>query len=95
MSFERHWDAVTAADNATVLLSHPSKQGPVTLIGRYEILEKIGEGRFGVVRVAEQREPVKRRVALKIIKLGTPQIHASMLSLAKRRIYYSTSLLRP
>src|SRR5207302_1449365 len=34
------------------------------------LLEKIGEGGFGAVYVAEQREPVKRRVALKIIKLG-------------------------
>ena len=33
-------------------------------------MEKIGEGGFGVVYVAEQRERVKRRVALKIIKLG-------------------------
>src|SRR5216684_2075951 len=41
-----------------------------TLIGRYKLLEKIGEGGFGVVYVAEQREPVKRKVALKIIKLG-------------------------
>jgi tetratricopeptide (TPR) repeat protein/tRNA A-37 threonylcarbamoyl transferase component Bud32 len=41
-----------------------------SMIGRYELLEKIGEGGFGVVYVAEQREPVKRRVALKIIKLG-------------------------
>ncbi len=40
------------------------------MIGRYKILEKIGEGGFGVVYVAEQREPVKRRVAIKIIKLG-------------------------
>jgi WD40 repeat protein/tRNA A-37 threonylcarbamoyl transferase component Bud32 len=39
-------------------------------IGRYKVLEKIGEGGFGVVYVAEQKEPVKRRVALKIIKLG-------------------------
>jgi len=39
-------------------------------IGPYKLLEKIGEGGFGVVYVAEQREPVKRRVALKIIKLG-------------------------
>jgi WD40 repeat protein/serine/threonine protein kinase len=41
-----------------------------TVIDRYRLLEKIGEGGFGVVYVAEQREPVKRRVALKIIKLG-------------------------
>src|SRR5690349_10041152 len=39
-------------------------------LGRYKLLEKIGEGGFGVVYVAEQKEPVKRRVALKIIKLG-------------------------
>jgi serine/threonine protein kinase/tetratricopeptide (TPR) repeat protein len=39
-------------------------------VGRYKLLEKIGEGGFGEVWRAEQREPVKRRVALKIIKLG-------------------------
>ena len=41
-----------------------------TRIGPYQLLEKIGEGGFGLVYVAEQRQPVKRRVALKIIKLG-------------------------
>jgi eukaryotic-like serine/threonine-protein kinase len=41
-----------------------------TVIGRYKLLEKVGEGGFGAVYVAEQREPVKRRVALKVIKLG-------------------------
>ncbi len=39
-------------------------------IGRYKLLEQIGEGGCGVVYVAEQQEPVRRRVALKIIKLG-------------------------
>jgi serine/threonine protein kinase len=39
-------------------------------IGRYKLLEKIGEGGCGVVYVAEQSEPVRRRVALKVIKLG-------------------------
>ena len=57
-----------ASSSPTVLL--PIEEGPGTLIGRYKILEQIGEGGFGVVYVAEQREPVKRRVALKIIKLG-------------------------
>ena len=44
------------------------RQGQV--IDRYRLLQQIGEGGFGVVWMAEQREPVKRRVALKIIKLG-------------------------
>ena len=39
-------------------------------IGRYKLLERIGEGGCGVVYVAEQTEPVRRRVALKVIKLG-------------------------
>jgi WD40 repeat protein/serine/threonine protein kinase len=46
------------------------EEGPGAVIGRYRLLEKIGEGGFGAVYVAEQKEPVKRRVALKIIKLG-------------------------
>jgi hypothetical protein len=41
-------------------------------IGRYKILEKVGEGGCGVVYVAEQTEPVRRRVALKVIKLKWP-----------------------
>jgi serine/threonine protein kinase len=52
----------------TVVL--PSEAHAGGAIGRYKLLEKIGEGGFGVVYVAEQKEPVRRRVALKIIKLG-------------------------
>jgi non-specific serine/threonine protein kinase/serine/threonine-protein kinase len=41
-----------------------------TLIGRYHLLQKIGEGGMGEVWLAEQKEPVRRRVALKLIKAG-------------------------
>ena len=51
-------------------INSPLSEGPGTLIGRYKLLEKVGEGGFGAVYAAEQREPVNRRVALKIIKLG-------------------------
>src|SRR5437867_2903378 len=40
------------------------------LIDRYKILQEIGQGGGGVVYMAQQEEPVKRRVALKVIKLG-------------------------
>jgi serine/threonine protein kinase len=43
---------------------------PGEKIGRYKLLQHIGEGGCGVVYMAEQEEPVRRRVALKIIKLG-------------------------
>jgi eukaryotic-like serine/threonine-protein kinase len=43
---------------------------PGDRIGRYKLLEKIGEGGHGVVYMAEQAEPIRRRVALKVIKLG-------------------------
>jgi tetratricopeptide (TPR) repeat protein len=43
---------------------------PGTMVGRYKLLEQIGEGGFGVVFMAEQEQPIRRRVALKIIKLG-------------------------
>jgi hypothetical protein len=41
-----------------------------TFVGRYKLLKTLGEGGCGVVYLAEQEEPVRRRVALKIIKLG-------------------------
>jgi serine/threonine protein kinase/tetratricopeptide (TPR) repeat protein len=43
---------------------------PGTLLGPYKLLERIGEGGFGVVFMAEQQFPVRRRVAVKLIKAG-------------------------
>ena len=54
----------------TVLGDTKITEGPGAQIGRYKLLQKLGEGGFGVVYMAEQKEPVKRRVALKIIKMG-------------------------
>src|SRR5262245_60168503 len=60
------------ADKATmkVALSPVPDESIGQKIGRYKILEKVGEGGCGVVYVAEQTDPVRRRVALKVIKLG-------------------------
>ncbi len=45
-------------------------EGPGAIIGRYKLLEKIGEGGMAIVYMAEQERPVRRKVALKIIRLG-------------------------
>ncbi len=48
----------------------PPTEVPGMKIDRYKLLQLIGEGGFGVVYMAEQEEPIRRKVALKIIKLG-------------------------
>ena len=57
-------------DEGITLDESPISETPGTVIGRYKLLEQIGEGGFGVVYMAEQTKPISRRVALKIIKLG-------------------------
>ena len=57
------------AGDVTLIQSPVNKTGAV-IAGRYKLLEQIGEGGMGAVWVAEQTEPVKRRVALKLIKPG-------------------------
>src|SRR5947209_2103724 len=54
----------------TMPLPVPLSEKPGDRIGRYKLLEQIGEGGCGVVYVADQEQPVRRRVALKVIKLG-------------------------
>ena len=67
-------DSAIPADQAvpvaTILLPLPLSEKPGDKMGRYKLLQEIGAGGFGVVYMAEQEEPVRRRVALKIIKLG-------------------------
>ena len=48
----------------------PDSEHPATMIGRDKLLQSIGEGGFGRVYMVEQLEPVRRKVALKIVKLG-------------------------
>ena len=57
-------------DLGVTLGDHPISEGPGTVIGRYKLLERIGEGGMAVVYMAEQERPIRRKVALKIIKLG-------------------------
>jgi tetratricopeptide (TPR) repeat protein len=56
--------------DATQLVTELISEKPGDRIGRYKLLEQIGEGGCGTVYLAEQEEPVRRRVALKVIKLG-------------------------
>jgi eukaryotic-like serine/threonine-protein kinase len=62
------WSSSTASEAVPPALLDEESVG--TRIGRYKLVQKIGEGGCGVVYMAEQEEPVRRRVALKIIKLG-------------------------
>lgn len=66
-------DSPPPAARPTVKLDLPDSDPDYALgqrIGRYKLLEKIGEGGCGAVYVAEQTEPVRRRMALKVIKPG-------------------------
>ena len=65
-------DATTSMGSAELpkMFDPLPDEPPGTEIGHYKLLEKVGEGGMGVVYLAEQTKPVRRRVALKIIKPG-------------------------
>jgi WD40 repeat protein/serine/threonine protein kinase len=60
------WDVPPAVES----IKYPSAEAPGAVIGPYKLLQQIGEGGMGTVFMAEQTEPIKRKVALKIIKAG-------------------------
>ena len=64
------WNAAAPVCTVTAHTSTSRSERPGTQIGPYKLLEQIGEGGMGTVYVAQQSEPVKRLVALKIIKAG-------------------------
>jgi serine/threonine protein kinase/Flp pilus assembly protein TadD len=55
---------------AAATTDEPIRERPGTVIGPYRLMEQIGEGGMGLVFVAEQQQPVRRKVALKVIKPG-------------------------
>src|SRR6516225_1979354 len=66
--FMRRPAAVVAAGITAAY--EPLTERPGTMIGPYKLLEPIGEGGFGVVFMAEQTQPVRRKLALKVLKPG-------------------------
>jgi tetratricopeptide (TPR) repeat protein len=69
---QRHEQTGDPLDTPHHLLNttEPIRERPGTVIGAYKLLEPIGEGGFGVVFMAEQQRPIRRHVALKVIKPG-------------------------
>ena len=67
---ELHQSPTLALHLGLTEIGPPKEEAVGQTLGRYKLLEKVGEGGCGVVYVAEQMEPVRRRVALKVIKLG-------------------------
>jgi serine/threonine protein kinase/WD40 repeat protein len=61
---------LTGPASAPGAADEPMTEGPGTVIGPYKLLEQIGEGGFGVAFLAEQTQPVRRKVALKVLKPG-------------------------
>ena len=63
-------EPAAASPGGTIVVSTPLTEKPGDRIGHFKLLQQIGEGGCGVVYMAEQEQPIRRRVALKVIKLG-------------------------
>jgi tetratricopeptide (TPR) repeat protein len=62
--------SIHRADGPAVTTDEPRVESAGAMVGPYKLLETIGEGGFGVVYLAEQQEPIRRKVALKVLKPG-------------------------
>ena len=69
-SLPKDKDAPVARATMKLELPNAPDEAVGQMLGRYKLMERLGEGGCGVVYVAEQTQPVRRRVALKVIKLG-------------------------
>src|SRR5262245_49240595 len=67
---ERIPELVASASRLGATPDDANLEGPGTVMGVYTLMEQIGEGGFGLVFVAEQSQPVHRRVALKVLQPG-------------------------
>jgi eukaryotic-like serine/threonine-protein kinase len=67
---QRSGDLLDLPEKPAVTTDAPVTESPGTVIGPYKLLEEIGEGGFGVVFMAEQTQPVRRKVAVKVLKPG-------------------------
>jgi len=71
---DRHLDSIVAGVKKALQLAHespkPDPGAAPQYVGQYRILEELGRGGMGTVYKAEQRTPIKRTVAVKVIKLG-------------------------
>jgi tetratricopeptide (TPR) repeat protein len=61
---------IPAVEPQVLMSTSGPTEAPGSVIGRYKLLEKIGEGGMAVVYMAQQQQPLQRKVALKLIKLG-------------------------
>src|SRR6516165_3593272 len=67
---EQSGDLLDLPEKLSVTAELPACERPGTVIGPYKLLEQIGEGGMGTVWMAEQSEPIQRRVAVKVVKEG-------------------------
>jgi serine/threonine protein kinase/Tfp pilus assembly protein PilF len=67
---EQSGDLLDLPEKPPVTTDLPGQERPGTLLGPYKLLEQIGEGGMGTVWMAEQTEPIQRRVAVKVVKEG-------------------------